>query len=93
MDNFTLDLLGIKDSSLKFDPKYQNEPTTYAFYKHKKARFIHLLQSYACFCPVCGQKMQRNGFKTVKMVGLTGLPSGSFTNVFSIRKQKYPHCQ
>lgn len=86
MDNFTLDLLGIKDSSLKFDPKYQNEPITYAFYKHKKARFIHLLQSYACFCPVCGQKMQRNGFKTVEIVGL---PSGGLTNIFSIRKQKY----
>ena len=86
MKNCTLDLLGIKDSRLQFDPKYKNKVTTDDFYNHRKARFIHLLQSYPCFCPVCGKKMKRNGFKTVEMVGL---PSGGLTNIFSIRKQKY----
>lgn len=86
MENCTLDLLGIKDSRLRFDPKYKNEATTYDFYKYQKVRFIHLLQSYSCSCPVCCKKMKRNGFKTVKMIGL---PSGGLTNIFSIRKQKY----
>ncbi|GAW63437.1 transposase [Ligilactobacillus acidipiscis] len=86
MKNCTLDLLGIKDSHLEFDPKYKNKVIAAGFYQHKKVRKIHLRQSYPCACPVCGQKMRYNGFKTVEMLGL---PSGGITNVFSIRKQKY----
>lgn len=79
MKNCTLDLLGIKDSHLEFDPKYKNKVIAAGFYQHKKVRKIHLRQSYPCACPVCGQKMRYNSFKTVEMLGL---PSGGITNVF-----------
>jgi hypothetical protein len=86
MDYCTRLLLGIKDPNLIFDPKFAEHYISEGFYHHQKGHLVHLLQTYSCFCPVCHQKMLRNGFKLTKTVGL---PSAGDTNILYIRKQKF----
>lgn len=86
MDYSTRFLLEIKDPRLISDPKFGDHYIETGYYHRQKVRFVHLLQTYSYFCPICHQKMLRNGFKSVKIVGL---PSAGVTNIFCIRKQKF----
>ncbi|MBU7462473.1 ISL3 family transposase [Lactiplantibacillus pentosus] len=86
MNYCTRFLLGIKDTRLIFDPKFGKNFITEGSYHHQNVHFVHLLQTYPCFCSVCQRKMLRNGFKLTKAVGL---PAAGVTNILCIRKQKF----
>lgn len=82
MDNFIRDLVGIKDPTLKFDPRFTNPTAPTA----DGALIIHLMQTYPMTCPLCGRPMLKNGFQTVD---IKGYPQCGTPAILRIRKQKY----
>lgn len=62
MNNFIRDLIGIKDLTPKFDPRFP-EPTQLTTAENL---VIHLIQTYPMACPYCGRRMLKNGFQTVE---------------------------
>ena len=74
--------LGIKDRHLELDIKHFKNPIE----DQGNLIVVHLTQSYPHHCPLCGQLMSKNGFKTVRSLG----PSLHYKPaIWSIRKQKY----
>ncbi|MBM6813172.1 transposase family protein [Limosilactobacillus reuteri] len=95
MNNYIKSLTGLTDNLITFDPRVAEDERLKIIPANPAARHpfarqehceLYLRQSYPNACPVCGQLMRKNGFKTVYLRGLeiNGRPL-----VLVIAKQKY----
>ena len=95
MNNYIKSLTGLTDNLITFDPRVAEDdrlkiipanPTARHPFARQEHCELYLRQSYPNACPVCGQLMRKNGFKTVYLRGLeiSGRPL-----VLVIAKQKY----
>ena len=95
MKNYIKSLTGLTDNIITFDSRIAEDdrlkiipanPTARRPFARQEHCELYLRQSYPNVCPVCGQLMRRNGFKTVYLRGfeISGQPL-----VLVIAKQKY----
>lgn len=78
MKNYIKSLTSLTDNLITFDPRVaENErlkiipanPAARHPFARQEHRELYLRQSYPNACPVCGQLMRKNGFKTVYLRG------------------------
>lgn len=72
-------LFNIEDKYFRFDEKI-------LFEEHNGYKIANLVQSYEMKCPICGKKMLKNGFKSIK---IKTFPINKTLTFLVIKKQKY----